>query len=388
MDDNATNAPTTPVAPVAPAAPIAPVIEQPKKYIRTFAGDMETLQKGGAPELAPLAAPQAAKDRLTAASPISPPAPVPASASAKNQPPAPRPEPPLVAPLETYASDFSDKVKEEHASSVTVLAAEQDNAPRVVRSATETSTRGSRLYVIAGIVLLVLGSAGAYIAYARYQATLAPVLLAPSVSAPLFVDEREEILGTGAMLMQAIEQSLARSLTPNTVRLLYLPPATTTSDVFSKLDLSAPAALLRNISAVGSMAGIVNTDGERSPFFVLSVTTYGNTLASMLSWETIMLRSLNALYPTYPVFAATTTMATSSAAATTTPASRTPSVPVFVPGFRDEVVANHDVRIYRDAARRSILLYGYWNQTTLVIARSPQAFTEILQRLATSRAQL
>ena len=55
--------------------------------------------------------------------------------------------------------------------------------------------------------------------------------------------------------------------------------------------------------------------------------------------------------------------------------------------FHDEVVSNHDVRIYRDAAGKSILLYGYWNQFTLVIARDPAAFTEILGRLATSRSQ-
>ena len=57
------------------------------------------------------------------------------------------------------------------------------------------------------------------------------------------------------------------------------------------------------------------------------------------------------------------------------------------PGFVDEVVRNHDVRVYRDATGKSVLLYGYWNQTTLVIARDVAAFTELLQRLATSRAQ-
>jgi peptidoglycan hydrolase-like protein with peptidoglycan-binding domain len=72
---------------------------------------------------------------------------------------------------------------------------------------------------------------------------------------------------------------------------------------------------------------------------------------------------------------------------TTAAATTTPPAPLVTIGFRDEVVANHDVRIYRDGEGRSVLLYGYWNQTTLVIARNPPSFTEILQRLATSRME-
>ena len=72
---------------------------------------------------------------------------------------------------------------------------------------------------------------------------------------------------------------------------------------------------------------------------------------------------------------------------TSSPQATVPPARTFSIFFFDEVVANHDVRIYRDAEGRSILLYGYWNQTTLVIARDPSAFAEILGRLATSRRE-
>ena len=97
----------------------------------------------------------------------------------------------------------------------------------------------------------------------------------------------------------------------------------------------------------------------------------------MISWERLIRRDLKSLFPPYPV----TTVATSSIATSTAP------VPTTVLTFMDEVIANPDVRIYRDANGRSIILYGYWNQTTLVITRDPAAFTEILERLATSRTQ-
>jgi hypothetical protein len=122
------------------------------------------------------------------------------------------------------------------------------------------------------------------------------------------------------------------------------------------------------------MAGVVNAGGSQSPFFILSVLSYSNTFSGMLAWEKTMPRSLVRLFPPYPV-ASGSTASTSSPQATT------------VAGFSDATIANHDVRVYRDEAGRSVFLYGYWNQMTLVIARDTAAFVEILKRLATSRAQ-
>ncbi|MFZ3044042.1 MAG: hypothetical protein WA058_02965, partial [Minisyncoccia bacterium] len=233
-----------------------------------------------------------------------------------------------------------------------------------------------------------------YIAYTSYLSSSAPIVLAPTVSAPIFVDDREQVSGTGTTLSKAIEQSVSRHLANGTVRLLYLGTATTSgASVFGALQTSAPGVLLRNIDAAGSMAGVVNVGGAQSPFFILSVTTYGDTFAGMLKWEPFMPRDLARLFPPYPVPVpvvpvATTTVATttpkkSSSTATTTP------VPVPAPtlGFSDMTIANHDVRVYRDASGRDVVLYGYWNQTTLVIARDAAAFTEILGRLATSHTR-
>jgi hypothetical protein len=127
------------------------------------------------------------------------------------------------------------------------------------------------------------------------------------------------------------------------------------------------------------MAGIVNAGGAETPFFILSVSSYSNTFAGMLSWETVMPRDLAVLFPAHP---------TVVAAATSSPATSTPqTVPLPAAAFKDEVVSNHDVRIYRDPAGRSVLVYGYWNQSTLILARDPAAFAEIAERLATSRTQ-
>jgi hypothetical protein len=360
--------------------------KKPERYIRTFAGDLETLQAGGVPELTELKETRPAPaERLVASSPIREmplptPAPIPGP---QKEAPSYTPPAPLDAPIKTYEGDFSERMKETNASPATVLAAEQDRTQREAPQAVpeeEKTSRANLLYIIAGVILILAGGVGAFYAYSRYLATSAPVVLTAGPSAPIFVDEREQISGTGAALVSAITQSINRPFTSGTIRLISI--ATTTSGtVFAALPLSAPAVLLRNVNMDGSMAGVVTVSGIRSPFFILSVSSYSTTFAGMLSWEGAMPNNLAALFPAYPSAPAPTTSTTTPQTATTTPVATTK------PGFRDEVVSNHDVRVYRDSAGRSILLYGYWNQSTLVIARNPSAFAEIIGRLATSRAQ-
>lgn len=366
--------------------------ELPEKYIRTFRGDMEILKKGGVPDLTPLRETQKVSvGQPTPPPPVSvpiPPPPLPIPVPTPPPPPIPAavPEISKSAPLKTYAGDFSDQMEKTHASAATVLAAEQDSMPRVLQKPPEKFSRSNLLYSIAGGVLLISAGIGAYIAYVRYLSVSEPVVLTPAVSAPIFVDESEQISGTGSDLSQAIEQSVMRPLAQGTVRLLYMEGATTTS-VFSALQEPAPSVLLRNIIAVPSMAGIVKVGENQSPFFILSVASFGDTFAGMLAWEPTMPRDLSRLFPPFPavildiVATSTSTKNKKKTATTSLP------VPITAPAFRDEIIANHDVRIYRDEKGLSVLLYGYWNQSTLIIARDPAAFTEILGRLATSRTQ-
>lgn len=404
--------PTTPPTPSIP--PPIPNVPEPKKYIRTYEGDMEAFRKGETPNLAPLKkplppppvaptqktiefhpsvqspvqsppAPTAMPVLIPKPAPIPIPAPTPRPVPQPIQPPppirtpeppAPKPELPTPSPLQTYSLDFSERMKETHSSTATVLAAEQDAMSGAPQDAPEKSSRGNTLYIIAGVVLLLLGVAGSYIAYTHYLIKVEPVIIATTVPTPIPVDEKEKISGTtSAEILQEIKQSVTHTLAPNAVRLLSTDLATTTANsIFSMLQLPAPGILLRNVNAAKSMAGVISIGGTQSPFFILSVASYSDTFAGMLSWEKTMPQDLSALFPPYPQ-----ATATSTAAATTTS--------VFSVFFHDEVVNNHDVRVYRDAHGRTILLYGYWNQTTLVITRDPSAFMEIINRLTTARAK-
>ncbi|MDD3531522.1 MAG: hypothetical protein PHV99_02965 [Candidatus Pacebacteria bacterium] len=385
------------------------------KYIRTFGGDVEAIQKGDKPELVPLhhaeafqealrGAPAPASSERLVEAPALPLVPAPAPAPLENKiktEPALSEERPIV-PLKTYASDFSRRMKETQASAVTVLAAEQDEAPRVPElvPTKENVSRTNLIYGIAGGVLLIGGIVGVYIAYsALLSAEAPPVVIAPTIATPIFVDEHTQISGSGDALLLAMAQSVGTLIKQGAVRLLSLETATSSNmSIFSALALPAPGALTRNIQPAQSMAGVVFVNGKQSPFFILSVASYGDTFAAMLAWEPLMLRDLAKLFPQYPAprsvavpvpEIATTTATTSSQsrqATTTAPAPAPVAAPVSVAAFYDTTVANHDARAYRDTSGRTLLIYGYWDQKTLIIARDDAAFTEIVRRLATSRS--
>ena len=192
--------------------------EPPKKYIRTFAGDIKTFQEGGRPDLAPLVKEPSA--------PASAPPPIPLHKE---------------SPLQTYSGDFADKLKETQASLATVLAAEQDAGPRIV-SMPQRQDLSNVWFIIGGVVLLLVSGVGGYFIYSQYLSSIEPVILAPGVSAPIFVDDREKVSGTGAQLARVIHQSAINAPATNTVRLMYLDVATTTgANVFSALNFSAPS---------------------------------------------------------------------------------------------------------------------------------------------------
>ncbi len=418
----------------------------PTRYIRTFAGDMETLQAGGTPDLAPyepgkepkpipefvpepppqpepVAAPAPppeppaprppapervvihedisveapaertdlglgrgeirptpnAEARLVESSTLPPKAPEPVPAPPPPPPPAPAPRGPT--PIHTYAEDFSERIQSTNASHASVLAAEEDARTSIPESEAPRRS-GSVLAIIGGVVLLLLAAGGLAYAYLRFSANTMPVVITPTVTAPIFVDEREEVKGSGAALAQAVAASAERTLPSGQMRLLYLSTSTSPSageNVFLSLALPAPDILTRNVNADGGMAGIIADGSVEAPFFILSVQSYGDTFSGMLSWEKTMPGDLALFYPPASMPVATSTATSTAPVATSTP--------LRAAGFTDEVIANHDARVYRDATGRADLVYGYWDQHTLVIAPSEDAFAAILSRLATSRSQ-
>ncbi|HEY1041823.1 MAG TPA: hypothetical protein VGE48_00150, partial [Candidatus Paceibacterota bacterium] len=216
-----------------------------------------------------------------------------------------------------------------------------------------------------------------------------------TVPSIIVADEYEELSGTGGELMRALATSAGGAVVPGNVIVTYILEDMTEEGggivktpaggaaFLRALQVPAPDILLRNI-ARESAVGVVNAGSESSVFFALRVDSYERTYAGMLTWEPLMLRDLSVLYPLYPIPAAPEPVASTTAtstAATSTPIMLDPVPASALSRFSDAVVANHDVRILRDTSGRSLLLYGYADKRTLIIARDEAAFEALLPRL-------
>lgn len=369
----------TPPAPVAPApvpAPPAPSTAETREEV------LKRLQNNAVPKAAPIA-------------PVTPPpAPVVPPAPPRPVPPvgippvAKKPEAvPPPATVHTYKSDFSEKAKTEHATPISILAAEQNARGSALQPRPLKTPKKNYVPMIAGAVaLLVAGGASIYFSI-LFVTGRPPIIVPPSVPSLIFADVQRELKGTGFELQQGLSELTNENLPEGGVAVAYVTYASTTGKnttvmlpaeggaLISGMGLSAPEILLRNVEAQ-STVGVVRADAETHPFFMFRVASYERTFAGMLQWETTIARDLSRFYPEYP----------EEVPFGTSTASSTISTPRMPRVFIDAVIDNHDVRVLKDEQGRQLILYGYRDKETLIIARSEKAFSELLARLSSTRS--
>ena len=284
------------------------------------------------------------------------------------------------APLHTFTTDFADRVDQQRASTFSVLAAQSDSGVRAPAAASVSRGNGRRIWLplAGGAVIILLGigiAAGAY-SY-THKTPAAPVV--HGVPSIITFDESKEVTGAGSALAQNIVAVANGASVAGNIVVTYLSENGIPQEggaVINALNLGAPDILLRNIDPASTVGVVSNASGQAYPFFAFKVNSYERTFAGMLAWEPSMAADLSTFYPAYSVAIApaATSIASSSAAA----------VPAASPFFSDDVVDNQDVRVLRDAQGRSIMLYGYHNKDTLLIARDEAAFTILVNRLDAS----
>ncbi len=402
-----------PQAPLTPAPTVAPVATPPPApRPAPMSAPMPTV----APKPTPVPPPKPAPVPSPVA--VVPPTPIAAPAAPRPTAPAPRVLPPAVplpgqpapaavpapSPLHTFSSDFSQRIDAKSASAFSVLAAQADAAPpapQVVRPRRGPST--GLMVTFASIILIVLGASGLYAAY-RYVSTPRTVPITTTAPSLIFADDEQALSGEGNDLVNAIASSADAGLGQGQVRVLYLSESSTTPEgkkvtiplgggqLIGALQLSAPDILLRNI-APESTVGIVHAGKETRAFFIIRVESYERTFSGMLQWEPTMQASLAKLYPLYVATftpepkVITTTKFVNGKVVVSTTTEAAPTATVNPPQFVDEVASNHDVRALKDDQGRTILLYGYVDKTTLVIARDEAAFAELVRRLSATKQQ-
>jgi len=320
------------------------------------------------------------------------PAPSPSSAPIKNEEP---------APIHTFSSDFANRIDADRASTFSVLAAQAD-AGSTVPARRASPSRRNVLLTAAGILLLLLAGGLSYGAY-RYMAAKNTVVTVPSTPALISADEHASFTGEGNQLATQMATNMQSPLPEGGVRVYFLSVSSTTPTgqiteelpggyVLGALQLSAPDILVRNIGKESTL-GAVGAGGSTSLFMIFSVLSYERTFAGMLAWEPTILSSLSQFYLEYPLppapapTIATTTKLVKGKRVIATTTIEAPAPVYTPPQFTDEVTANHNVRALKDAYGNTVLLYGYTDKQTLVVARNEAAFAIVLNRLTATKTQ-
>jgi hypothetical protein len=297
-------------------------------------------------------------------------------------------EPAVPERLQTYANDFSNRIDSEGASAFSVYAAQADAGDTAPLTSEPKKQHLALAYVLGGAVFLIGGSLILYYAYNYFSGTQPVAVVNTAPPALITGDEQGTISGSGSALMSALVAAGNTALPIGSIRILYFAASATSTEpggsIIKALQLDAPDILLRNIGE-NSTVGVLHAGSETRVFFVLAATSYERTFAGMLSWESTIARDLAPLYPAYAETLAPSATSTASAKNGKPP----PLVPTPAPAprFVDEVVDSHDVRAFKDADGRTILLYGYRDQSTLLIARDETSFSVLLARLSATRTQ-
>lgn len=310
------------------------------------------------------------------------------------------------SPFHSFSTDFKDRSKETSATSFSVLAAGLDAGQTMRAPSSSTRERAPVLAIALGVVLLVLATGGSYALYLYVGARHTVPAITLSIPSLIFADDYRKVEGTGKELMQSLANVALEPLPSGTATVTYIAqPATGETGTIAgtpapggllikALSLPAPELLTRNTDD-SSTVGVIHEGGETRAFFILRVTSYERTFAGMLTWEPLMARDFGPLYPSYTedeapipqvdlgLVSTTTATTTARIATSTTPVPVAQISPaVSVGRFEDAIVVNRDVRVLRDTRGRSLLLYGYADKETLIIARNESAFAALLVRLS------
>ncbi|MEA2701543.1 MAG: hypothetical protein QOE22_252 [Candidatus Parcubacteria bacterium] len=353
------------VPPPAPPQPAPPAAYVPQQFVPTF-------------------------------SPFAPPAPQPASPQPAQSAPPPLGVVPLdtnqPSPFHSYTTDFANRIDQQQASKFSVLAAQSDAGLRTTTTAS-TARRGGLIPVVLAVLLIVLGAGGLYAAY-RFVSTGEKTEVTLGVPSLIFADEKTELPGPD--YRQDLASAASQPLVEGNILITYITVASSTPLGLSNapqpggallrlLDLGAPDILLRNVD-LSSTVGVVSAGSQTNPFFILRVSSYERTFAGMLAWESRMAADLELFYPPYPEPQSDPVSVATTTASTTSSLVAAPPVALSAPqGFTDAIVSNIDVRVLKDGHGRTLILYGYSDKETLVIARDEAAFTTLVARLTATR---
>lgn len=223
----------------------------------------------------------------------------------------------------------------------------------------------NKIFILVGLVLFVAGALTLGLTYYfNSQNNVQTISQAntiigysDSINFPISGATRDNLMGT-------ITQN-QKSFNKPVNAILYIDMTTkkgvaSTTDVLILLAPNMPAELERNLTDQ-YMIGIYSFDTNQ-PFIIFKTDDYGASFAGMLRWESTMIYDLGQIFGI--------------------PSLTETSVPY---AFSDEALQNKDLRVVKDKAGKTVMLYSLIDKNTIVITGSENVFKAIVSKYMNSK---
>ncbi len=280
--------------------------------------------------------------------------------------------------IRTFQGDVAEALSRQNESLVSIQQTEQfkrrvagidDPATAAELEATKRR-RGFFFFLVGSIFFIALGLLGAWYGYHEFVRKTAPPRL--SMPANRFISPTSEVSidlsnATRETLIAAFS-SATMGLSPEELRHVVGrsgreedAPLVKTAEFLKILESRAPGNLVRAFESLFMLGAL----GE-SPFLIIKLASFENAFPGMLAWEANLAQDLGPLLSTAELVKAI--------------------VPASV--FKDVIMKNKDIRVLElsnsltpGEAPRTILLYSFFDNNTLIITDDIETLQTLIDQL-------
>lgn len=304
---------------------------------------------------------------------VVPPNPI-TEAIAQNNVPTQEPEGSHLKQIRTFEGDVADAIKKQNESLISIQRKEEKRrdavqtlSPNAGQQVEHRFSFKPLMMALFTIIFIGGGGYGAYYALTTYQEkTALPVVNTPKnqflgVSKTISVDA--STLGRQAVIDEVVrvrsEQRDGDSLdqiqferrSGETSELLAF------SDFLTRLNSHAPNPLVRAFDPL-FMFGVLSSSPSHS-VLIVKLKSFENAFPGMLEWEGRLVEDMLPLFidPTELAGIATNSI------------------------FKDKTIQNHDTRVLRNSYNQIVLIYGFFDNDTLIMTDDESSFRTIINRL-------
>ena len=280
--------------------------------------------------------------------------------------------------IRTFQGDVADALQNKNESIVSIqraevekrMASEREKKVSEEKYVEKKSIKSGIFLALGTIILLGFAGAAGYFAYIEFKTKTAPVAVEETAPNVFFkTDEtvqisagsetRERLIGfieaernkTNTSLFTQIELTKGEGHTVSPL---------SAEELLTILDTKTPGTLKRSLEK-DFMLGTMGETAPKHTFLLIKFNSFEHAFPGMLAWEESLAEDLLPLFHT--VTASTSPLAT----------------------FGDLTLQNRDARVLKDANGETLMLYSFYDNTTLIFADNEDTLRSILTRLSAEK---